>query len=134
MSNLLDDIVQVLTAEGITDKIYKDTMPESPAQVITFYEVQGGGVLKGGVGASRNIQVSVRTDRSQPVWAMEKAWAIFNVLAVPDKVMDAREEEYPETDFWGVITMKQTPFKIGVDSEGRIHYGFNMNVITKTDY
>ncbi len=133
MSNLLDDVVDVLVAEGITDTIYKDTMPDKPAQAITFYETQGSGILRGGVGASRNIQVSVRTDRSSPVWAMEKAWQIFNVLAVPDKVMDTREEEYPETDFWGVITMKQTPFKIGVDNEGRIYYGFNMNVITKTD-
>lgn len=134
MTDMLLNIANYLIYQGIVqadgEDIFRDYIPDSPDQVVALQEYAGDGSLPQAQGAQRRFQVAVRASREDPDWARRKAWSIYNVLDVPEGIIDARGVGL---QLWGVMNAIQTPFKLRVDDNARILYGFNMVIITERD-
>jgi len=139
VTDLLLDLVKFLTyknvVEGDAIDCFRDTMPDSPDEIVSLYEYAGRGTATGVNAVDRSVQITVRSGQHNPDWSRVKAWEIFNVLDTPeDRTLDMREINPTLTSRWAVIYARQTPFKVEVDSQGRVKYGFNIGVITYRDH
>jgi hypothetical protein len=132
----LTDVVNYLIAQGVLTALGQDAfcdyLPDKPDKVSSFQEYQGTGPILGAEGTGRRFQVSVRSSIDDPLWAHAKAWAIYKALIPEDGVIDSREDT-PAGNLWGSMIALQTPFKLRVDSNDRVVYGFNASTITSMD-
>jgi hypothetical protein len=109
-----------VTGDGIDT--FRDFAPNAPNNLVVLFEY--GGVP--GLADVRNVQVMVRN--VDPDAAKQKAWSIFKELDVPeDRIL------YLTDTRWAIIAARQTPFKIGVDENNRILWGFNLAITTPRD-
>lgn len=129
MANLLLDIINRLKADGVVqgDGIdsFRDMMPDTPNEVISFVEYSGTPVAHRPI-AVRNIQISVRS-KSYEV-ARTKCNEIYQALKPEDSVFDK-----DATGRWFIGSAKQTPFKLKEDASKRVIYVFNYAVTTYMD-
>ena len=134
MSDLLDTIKTYLATDVDLADIpcYLDMRPETPHKLIVLTELPGIGPIVGGGGAHRAFQAAVRSSEDDPEWAKSTVWKIFNMLTAAMGVFDLRELEVP-IELWGILEPEQTPFKIAVDKNNRVIYGFNVSIVTQTD-
>lgn len=126
LADLLLDLVTYLqlkghvTGDGIDT--FRDFAPNAPNNLVVLFEY--GGVP--GLADVRNVQIMVRN--VDPDAAKQKAWSIFKELDIPeDRIL------YLTDTRWTIIAARQTPFKIGVDENNRILWGFNLAITTPRD-
>lgn len=123
LKDLLDYLVanKIATAEG--RDIYRDSMPAAPIDVISLQEYASDPPLFFETDAvNRNIQVSVR--RATTEAARAKALDIYKLLKTTDIRVQLSETR------WGQVRPKQTPFKMKVDANKWVIYGFNISIAT----
>jgi len=130
MADLLLDITTYLTSQGLAQgdgvDVFRDFAPDTPDDVVVLSEYGGAGTATGVEAVERFVQVKVRS--LEPGIAKQKAWDIFNVLDVPlDRVINLTQER------WSIITARQTPFKLQVDSQNRVSWAFNLWIVTYRD-
>lgn len=135
MGDMLLAVVNYLQHEGIVagDSIdtYRDFTPDKPDKAVILQEYPGLGTFRGAKGAHRRFQVIVRSSAEDPEWSKIKAWEVFNALNKPERVVV--DERGWGLNLWGVLEPIQVPSKLKVDYNNRVHYVFNMNIITDRD-
>lgn len=128
---LLEDIVMYLAAEGLVrgDGVdaFRDFIPESPDNIVILYEYAGDPVSQYTDVVHRSVQVVVRNKSASAAKALaNKLLAAFR-----------KSDETLRIDFtasrWGQTHIRQTPFKLKQDENGRIYYAFNLGITTNTD-
>ena len=125
---LLLDIVEYFVSNGLAEcdgeDCFRDFSPEEPDDVIVLYEYAGSPPVDFDEIVHRSVQVTVRS--KDPDVARNKAQALYEILHVDDV---SKRVDFTESR-WGQVSLRQTPFKIKIDENDRIVYGFNMGVTT----
>lgn len=130
MADLLSDFVEYLidaelaVADGVD--IFKDFAPDKPDAVIIIYEYSSGPSTVHDKVVQRSIQVVARS--LSAVAAKKKAVDLYNALNPSDRYIDLTAER------WCLLIPRQVPFKVKVDIQNRVYYGFNIGVTTYSDY
>lgn len=127
MIDLLDDFETYFATLGLLDDftVYKDTTLDEVPKAITIFEYAGGSLVPNGITGLRSVQITARS--FDPMEAKEKAYALFKALQVPNGIIHLTPTR------WGQLTLRQVPFKIKVDAEGKHTYGFNLGINTYQD-
>lgn len=130
MANLLEDIVSFYTELGLVTALgidaFVDTMPETPNTCIAVNEYPGGSQPSYADIAVRLVQIVCRDKSAES--AREQALDLYNSI-----VPYAQRQDLTDTR-WSLVSPKQTPFKMKVDSQGRTYYAFNLEITTFVDY
>lgn len=127
--SLLLDIVKylidkhVVTADGAD--AFRDIMPDTPDNVVVLREYQGDPGVYYDTLVNRSVQISVRNVDADT--ARSKALSIYNALYSSNTIVAFT------TTRWGQVHLRQTPFKIMTDLNGRAIYGFNIGVTTTNE-
>ena len=125
---LLLDIVEYFVSNGLADgdgeDCFRDFSPEEPDDVIVLYEYIGSPAVDFDEIVHRSVQVTVRS--KDPDVARDKALALYKILYVED---GSRRVDFTKSR-WGQVSLRQPPFKIKIDENDRIVYGFNMGITT----
>lgn len=128
-SDLLKDFETYFAQQGALGK-YKcsfDGAKDSPSDLIMITEYIGSPVVSQIEGAVRSIQILVRDKQDNTEKARAKAHELFRTLKTEDGVVQL-------TPFrWGVVTLRQAPFKVRTDTSNRVYYGFNLAIVTYLD-
>lgn len=131
MQDLLLDFVTFFTNRNIVagDGVdaFRDAFPDKPQNAICIYEYQGTYVTdnKSDYLAGRSLQFVAR-DKSATA-AKAKAYRLYDELkTLPEKAIITPTR-------WCIMIIGQAPFKIKVDDNKLVYYGFNVSVTTKTD-
>ena len=123
---LLLDIVTFLTSNNVVQgdgvDAFRDFTPEAPDSIVALHEYKGDPAVPYEPSVHRSVQVTVR-DKDADV-ARHKALEIFKLLQSENLIVQFT------TDRWGQVHLRQTPFKIGVDNNDRVTYGFNVGITT----
>lgn len=131
MSNLQIDLAQYLIANGIGtgdgNDIFRDFTPDTPDNIVVFYEYAGSPVIGPIDAANRSIQVRVR-DKSYAS-ARSRIHQIYRLLHTPEESVKIGLPN----GRWMIGTARQTPYKLMEDSAKRTVYAFNYAVLTYTD-
>ena len=126
---LLLDIVLFLMNNGVVQgdgvDAFRDFTPEAPDSIVALHEYSGDPAVHYDPTAHRSVQVSVR-DKDADV-ARHKALRIFKLLQSDNLIVQLTP------DRWGQVHLRQTPFKIGVDKNDRVTYGFNVGITTTVE-
>lgn len=128
---LLLDIVLYFVAKGLAvgdgEDCFRDFSPESPDYIIALHEYKGDHTVPYEDLVNRSVQVTVR-DRSAEA-ARCKAIELFKALN-----SDAKSNENSVVNFtdqrWGQVYLRQSPYRIKVDPDNRVTYGFNVGITT----
>lgn len=128
--SLLEDIGIFLithtqvTADGID--FFRDAIPEAPDSLVAASEYAGAPQQLGVESANRSVQIAVR--ESTYAAASAKAWIVYKLLVDPiEPFIDLVSGR------WCLITARQTPFKMQIDTQGRTIFAFNLIITTKLD-
>lgn len=128
---LLEDIVAYLATKNIVEgdgvDAFRDFQPESPDNIVSLHEYAGDPVSRYTDVVHRSVQVVIRNKSASASKA--KAYAVLNAFRMSD---DAQRINFSDTR-WGQVHIRQTPFKIKQDENGRTHYAFNLGITTNTD-
>lgn len=129
MQDLLLDLVDYLVENGIAEgdgvDCFRDFEPEDPDDVITLYEYQGDPAVPFEEMLNRSVQVTTRSLDAEA--ARRKALDIYAALRKDNRVV------YLTPDRLCLVYLRQTPFKLKVDSKERVTYAFNIGVTTISD-
>lgn len=129
MANLNLDIASYIVdqseATALATDIFVDFSPESPDSCISLYETSPGAPHPFDDVSTRNIQIVARD--KNPFTARAKAIAIMKLFR------NSEEKLQLTVDRWILSNIRQTPYKLKVDSKNRVYYAFNMFVTTYTD-
>jgi hypothetical protein len=120
---LLDNVISYLITEHVANAkdsdIFKDYAPKSPDDCIIVYEYQGTPPAMFTKTSVRNVQIVGRSKKN--VIAKQLAWNCYNVMSHDDMNITLGGKQ-------GLIAVKNTPVKIGVDEQGRMLFAFNMAI------
>lgn len=123
--DVLSDIIQFIVSMGLaTEKdvdIFKDYVPDSPNSCIAISEYEGTDPAVFTRTSIRSIQILVRDPLGSN--AKQKSWDIYNMLYKEDLFIDIGTRRC-------IISMRNTPFKMSVDSQRRTSYVFNFGLTT----
>jgi hypothetical protein len=123
---LLLDIVNYLISKGLAtadgEDIFRDFIPEAPDNIVVLYEYAGDSALYYESSVNRSIQISVRDVSADN--ARMKALDIYKAL-----LSDTARVDFTDTR-WGMVYLRQPPFKIDIDKQNRVTYGFNVGITT----
>ena len=127
MADLLVDIKTFLTGKlaPTVISISRDVVPKDGDPVIILQEYIGSPAVLGDTYAHRSVQILVRSTNATT--AKGHAWSIYKWLQTANLRVDFTASRF------GLVYLRQPPFKIKVDEAGRIFYGFNMGVTTAND-
>lgn len=130
MATLLEDIVSYIIAQGLATAdgvdIFRDFSPDLPDDVVAVYEYAGNPTTKGVGCRVRSIQITTRS--ASAATAQGKANSLYNVL---DQAEESILTLVPGRDV--IAVARQTPYKIMVDANKRLIYGFNIAMTTQQD-
>ena len=128
---LLEDLVAYLATNNLVEgdgvDAFRDFQPESPDNIVSLHEYAGDPVSPCTDVVHRSVQVTVRNKSAS--LAKAKAYEIFSAFRRSDAV---HRIDFSDTR-WGQVHIRQTPFKLKQDDNGRIHYTFNLGITTITD-
>ena len=128
MTDLLLDLIEYLRGTGVVQgdgiDAFRDTAPDSPDTMCVLYEYQGSTPLPQIASVDRAIQFVAR-DKSATA-AKNKARAMYASLTTDDGILVLPQREC-------FMLLRDPPFKIKVDSIGRVYYGFNTVCTTYED-
>lgn len=124
---LLEAISAYLIQEDIAaeDNIFRDFTPEAPDHVVMLKEYTGSPDVQHEEAVHRSVQFSVRD--VSPIVAKSKATLIYKRLKTANRIVHFTDE------WWGQVFLRQPPFKIKVDANERVLYGFNTGITTRID-
>lgn len=126
---LLLDIVTYLKTQGIVadDGVdaFRDFSPENPDNIVALFEYTGDPAVYYESAVNRSVQITVRNTVAND--ARQKARDIFEAL----RSDDARIDFTPAR--WGLVYLRQPPFRIDTDTRNRVIYGFNVGITTTID-
>ena len=129
MADLLEDIVEYLKVNGLVQgdgiDAFRDVAPDLPDNAVIIYEYSGGATVLHEEAVHRSLQIVARSKSATQ--AKLKARAIFNVLSPLDQFKKLNVQR------WCQLYPRQTPFRIKLDGNNRIYYGFNIGVTTYKD-
>jgi len=127
MANLLMDIADYLVASNValSDQIFRDGSPDTPDYAIILYEYAGNVSIPQVDTTLRSLQVVVRD--FSPTISREKANEIYNLFKTEDGVLSIT------LDRWCMPHLRQSPFKLKVDTKNRVYYAFNLGMTTYND-
>ena len=128
---LLEDIVAYLATKNLVEgdgvDAFRDFQPESPDNIVSLHEYSGDPVSPYTEVVHRSVQVVVRNKSASASKA--KAYDLLDAFRMSD---GAQRIDFSPTR-WGQVHIRQTPFKLKQDDNGRIHYAFNLGITTNTD-
>jgi len=116
-------IKNIVTEDGVD--IFRDFQPESPDSVVVLTEYGGSAVNPYDDALNRSVQILVRDKVTST--AKQRCIDIFELLKAninEDRSIDL----YNNT--WSQLYLRQSPFKIGIDSNNRAMYVFNVGITT----
>lgn len=127
MASLLLDIGTFLTAAGYVSgdgvDFFRDFTPPEPDDVVVVHEYPGSPATPFDALVHRSLQFKVRGTDPETVRA--KALAIFTLLTVENRRITFTD------DRWGLVYLRQPPFKTDVDDTHRVTYMFNAGITTR---
>lgn len=130
MATLLEDIVTFLIDQGAVQgdgvDIFRDYSPDKPDTAIVLYEYMGGPITIGIDVSNRRVQISNRA--LSATTAKETSWKLYNILNTPITPI-----RWLTPIRWATIVAQQAPFKLDVDTNKRVIYGFNITIIATND-
>lgn len=129
MSDLLQDFVAYFVAQGLVTAdgvdIFRDMSPEAPDTLVAVYEYGSSPTVPQVSSVNRSVQIVARSLVATD--AKTKARALYSSLVTETGILDLTATR------WCMIQPRNTPFKIKVDAESRIYYGFNIGITTYND-
>jgi len=129
LAELLLDVKNYLVAQigSLTSAmVFRDYSPADGILVVVLQEYQGAPATLGETVAHRSVQVTARS--KDLVIAKNMAWAMYRALQEPETL-----KVQFTVGRWGLVYLRQTPYKMRIDEFGRVVYGFNMGVTTAND-
>jgi len=125
--SLLDDIATYFMSHNLASAgtIFYDGTPDDPDECIAVYEYAGNAFIPQIAGVLRSVQVVVRS-KSQTK-ARSLANLLYRSLQTDDGVL------YLTEDRWCVMSLRQPPFKLKVDTHARYYFCFNAGITTYQD-
>lgn len=128
MADLLLDLTALLVTEGVVtcDGIdcFRDFTPNEPNDIVVLNEYAGV-PSETCSAAVRSIQVISRGVNAST--AKQRIWDIYKLLNTPENRLMTLG------DRWLIVLPRQTPFRIDVDKNNRIIWGFNVAITTVSD-
>lgn len=126
MADILVDLKAYLVEQGISAKIiFRDTMPDAPDRAVALYEYQGTSPMAQIAGSTRSIQIVTRSTGSDD--AKDLSRQIHKLLQTEDGEIHLTE------DRWGMLHLRQTPFKMKTDESKRSYFVFNIGITTDNE-
>jgi len=126
---LLLDIVEYLVGNFIVQEdgvdIFRDFTPESPDTLIALHEYKGDPGVQHESAVNRSVQILSRSKSANE--ARQRALTIHDLFISENLIVNFT------TSRWGQVHIRQSPFKIGIDGNGRTTYGFNVGITTTTE-
>ena len=123
---LLLDIVTFLADNGVVQgdgvDAFRDFTPEAPDSLVALHEYNGDPAVSYDPNVNRSVQVTVR-DKDADV-ARQRTLDIYKLFISDNLIVNFTH------DRWGQVHLRQPPFKIGQDNNGRVTYGFNIGITT----
>lgn len=134
MANLLQDIASYFVdndvAMGYGEDIFCDYLPEEPDNIIYLTEYKGSPDTPFDRDLHhRSVQIVTRNVDADT--GKELAMRLHKTLTSPGEDFE-RIQFTP--DRWGLVYIRQTPFRIGTDENDRALYCFNIGVTTSINY
>jgi CMP-2-keto-3-deoxyoctulosonic acid synthetase len=125
--DLLKDIQDYLVANGVAERIFRDTIDDSTDEAIAIYEYQGDSPIIATNVSSRSIQIVTRSSKNTPSVARTRSKTIHKLF----ETENGRINFTPSR--WAVIHVRHAPFAFKTDEAGRKYYTFNIGVLTYND-
>lgn len=130
MNDLLRDFKDYFKGKGLVteENCSLDYMASTkdPNNVqIAINEYQGVAGRAQDPSAHRSIQIVVRSQRVSD--ARGKIKELYNSLLTDNHIIQLTPER------WGMLYLRQPPFKYKVDENHRVHYAFNLGITTYLD-
>lgn len=126
---LLLDMVQFLVSNSIVQEdgvdAFRDFTPEAPDTLIALHEYRGDPGVQHESAVNRSVQILSRSKSANE--ARQRALDIHGLLISDNLIINFTP------DRWGQVHIRQSPFKIGIDGNGRTTYGFNVGITTTTE-
>jgi hypothetical protein len=125
---LLDIVTYLKTKEIVTDDgvdAFRDFTPEAPDTLVTLHEYQGEPAVQFESKVHRSVQISARDKQAD--LARQKALTIYKALLSDTLIINFTD------DRWGQVYLRQPPFKLSEDTNGRVTYAFNIGVTTTNE-
>jgi hypothetical protein len=126
---LLLDMVQFLVNNSIVQEdgvdAFRDFTPEAPDTLIALHEYRGDPGVQHESAVNRSVQILSRSKSANE--ARQRALDIHSLLISDNLIINFTP------DRWGQVHIRQSPFKIGIDGNGRTTYGFNVGITTTTE-
>ena len=128
---LLLDLVNYFVGKGLAigdgEDCFRDFAPETPDSIIALREYKGDPAVSYDDLVNRSVQITAR-DRSADI-ARRKALDMYEALRV-DSQLSENLVVHLSDDRWGQVYLRQSPYKIRVDTDNRVTYGFNIGITT----
>lgn len=99
--------------------ILYDYLPQEGDNVVVFTEYKGSRVAYNTHTSVRSVQCCVRNKSATQ--AMKNAWAIYDALEPDNPFLNLGKVK-------AILSMRDTPFSIGMDDLGRSRWVFNMGI------
>lgn len=128
MADLLEDFQTYFIASGLVtlENSFLDHLPDSKLPVtIAIYEYQGSQGPAQIAGAHRSVQIVIRSANVKA--ARQKAQELYNSLLTEEQIIQLTSMR------WGMLYLRQPPFRFKVDEQKRVLYAFNLGITTYTD-
>ena len=126
---LLLDMVQFLASNSIVQEdgvdAFRDFTPEAPDTLIALHEYRGDPGVQHESAVNRSVQILSRSKSANE--ARQRALDIHDLLISDNLIINFTPTR------WGQVYIRQSPFKISIDGNGRTTYGFNVGITTTTE-
>lgn len=130
MDDLLEDFKSYFLNQGlVTDSQctldYLPSTDKAKGLAVAIYEYQGQNPMAQIDGSHRSIQIVTRAEKVRD--ARTKSVELYNSLVTEDHRINLTSKR------WGMLYLRQPPFRFKVDESGRVLYAFNLGITTYTD-
>lgn len=128
---LLLDLVNYFVGKGLAigdgEDCFRDFAPETPDSIIALHEYKGDPAVAYDDLVNRSVQITAR-DRSADI-ARRKVLEMYEALREDSQLSENLVVHFSD-ERWGQVYLRQTPYKIRVDADNRVTYGFNIGITT----
>lgn len=125
MSDLLLDLKEYIMANTAATDVFIDFEPEAPDSIVVLNEYRGGIPPLNDVAIARSVQILARGETPEEARTMCKN--IFKALDKADRYVELTAAR------WSLVYPRQFPFKIKIDNNNRVYYGFNVSITSTKD-
>lgn len=130
MTDLLLDIVKYLTTnllvQGDGIDAFRDFQPPDPDNIVVLNEYAGSPQVFGVDAGVRSVQLIVRNTSSDAAKLL--SWKIVNLLVKPmDPVQHVQTR-------WLLVSIRNSPFRLNTDAQGRVIWCANLGITTQNEY